>query len=194
MLSVHVALGHGLHSSSAGQLVSKNALGSFFIATKKLHASNTCLQKTSTAEASSVLKKCILEVNTSVDLEEIRCVSSIDGGIARVHGLKNVQAEKMAEFSSGLKGMSLNLEPDYVGRKYCEEYRSHCGHSSCEKLLGRVVDALGPVGSKTCRPVGLKALGIIPPNSVQEPMQTGIKPVRSLVLTGCGQHELIIGD
>ena len=78
-------------------------MGSSFIAARNPHASNSRLQKTGTAEVSSILKECILGADTSVDLEETGRVLSIGDGIARVHGLRNVQAEEMVEFSSGLK-------------------------------------------------------------------------------------------
>ncbi len=194
-------------------LVSKNALGSSFVGTRNLHASNTRLQKTGTAEMSSILEERILGADTSVDLEETGRVLSIGDGIARVHGLRNVQAEEMVEFSSGLKGMSLNLEPDNVGvvvfgnDKLIKEGDIVKRTGAIvdvpvgDELLGRVVDALGnaidgkgPVGSKIRRRVGLKAPGIIPRISVREPMQTGIKAVDSLVPIGRGQRELIIGD
>lgn len=194
-------------------LVSKNALGSSFVGARNLHASNTRLQKTGTAEMSAILEERILGADTSVDLEETGRVLSIGDGIARVHGLRNVQAEEMVEFSSGLKGMSLNLEPDNVGvvvfgnDKLIKEGDIVKRTGAIvdvpvgEELLGRVVDALGnaidgkgPIGSKTRRRVGLKAPGIIPRISVREPMQTGIKAVDSLVPIGRGQRELIIGD
>lgn len=193
--------------------VSRNALGSSFIAARNLHASNTHLQKTGTAEMSSILEERILGADISVDLEETGRVLSIGDGIARVHGLRNVQAEEMVEFSSGLKGMSLNLESDNVGvvvfgnDKLIKEGDIVKRTGAIvdvpvgEELLGRVVDALGnaidgkgPIGSKTRRRVGLKAPGIIPRISVREPMQTGIKAVDSLVPIGRGQRELIIGD
>lgn len=194
-------------------LVYTNALGSSFVGARNLHASNTRLQKTGTAEMSSILEERILGADTSVDLEETGRVLSIGDGIARVHGLRNVQAEEMVEFSSGLKGMSLNLEPDNVGvvvfgnDKLIKEGDVVKRTGAIvdvpvgEELLGRVVDALGnaidgkgPIGSKTRRRVGLKAPGIIPRISVREPMQTGIKAVDSLVPIGRGQRELIIGD
>ena len=162
---------------------------------------------------SSILEERILGADTSVDLEETGRVLSIGDGIARVHGLRNVQAEEMVEFSSGLKGMSLNLEPDNVGvvvfgnDKLIKEGDIVKRTGAIvdvpvgEELLGRVVDALGnaidgkgPIGSKARRRVGLKAPGIIPRISVREPMQTGIKAVDSLVPIGRGQRELIIGD
>ncbi|XP_045315159.1 ATP synthase subunit alpha, mitochondrial [Leopardus geoffroyi] len=213
MLSVRVAAAVVRALPRRAGLVSKNALGSSFIAARNLHASNTRLQKTGTAEVSSILEERILGADTSVDLEETGRVLSIGDGIARVHGLRNVQAEEMVEFSSGLKGMSLNLEPDNVGvvvfgnDKLIKEGDIVKRTGAIvdvpvgEELLGRVVDALGnaidgkgPIGSKTRRRVGLKAPGIIPRISVREPMQTGIKAVDSLVPIGRGQRELIIGD
>ncbi|XP_049637508.1 ATP synthase subunit alpha, mitochondrial isoform X1 [Suncus etruscus] len=213
MLSVRVAAAVARSLPRRAGLVSKNALGSSFVAARNLHASQTRLQKTGTAEMSSILEERILGADTSVDLEETGRVLSIGDGIARVHGLRNVQAEEMVEFSSGLKGMSLNLEPDNVGvvvfgnDKLIKEGDIVKRTGAIvdvpvgEELLGRVVDALGnaidgkgPVGSKTRRRVGLKAPGIIPRISVREPMQTGIKAVDSLVPIGRGQRELIIGD
>ncbi|XP_010585046.1 ATP synthase subunit alpha, mitochondrial [Loxodonta africana] len=213
MLSVRVAAALARALPRRAGLVSRNAFGSSFIAARNLHASNTCLQKTGTAEVSSILEERILGADTSVDLEETGRVLSIGDGIARVHGLRNVQAEEMVEFSSGLKGMSLNLEPDNVGvvvfgnDKLIKEGDIVKRTGAIvdvpvgEELLGRVVDALGnaidgkgPIGSKTRRRVGLKAPGIIPRISVREPMQTGIKAVDSLVPIGRGQRELIIGD
>merc|ERR1712165_631567 len=119
----------------------------------------------------------------------------------------------MVEFSSGLKGMALNLEPDNVGvvvfgnDKLIKEGDVVKRTGAIvdvpvgEELLGRVVDALGnpidaqgPLNEKQRFRVGVKAPGIIPRQSVKEPMQTGIKAVDSLVPIGRGQRELIIGD
>uniref|UniRef100_A0A672IDB9 ATP synthase subunit alpha n=1 Tax=Salarias fasciatus TaxID=181472 RepID=A0A672IDB9_SALFA len=180
---------------------------------RSLHTARPWLQKTGTAEVSSILEEKIMGADTSADLEETGRVLSIGDGIARVYGLRNVQAEEMVEFSSGLKGMSLNLEPDNVGvvvfgnDKLIKEGDIVKRTGAIvdvpvgEELLGRVVDALGnaidgkgPLGSTVRRRVGLKAPGIIPRISVREPMQTGIKAVDSLVPIGRGQRELIIGD
>jgi len=161
---------------------------------------------------SSILEDRILAQTAATDLEETGRVLSVGDGIARVYGLKNIQAEEMVEFSSGLKGMALNLEPDNVGIVVFGNDRLIKEGDIVKRtgaivdvpvgleLLGRVVDALGnpidgkgPVGSKRAR-VGVKAPGIIPRMSVREPMQTGIKAVDSLVPIGRGQRELIIGD
>ncbi|XP_020141899.2 ATP synthase F(1) complex subunit alpha, mitochondrial-like [Microcebus murinus] len=213
MLSMRVAAAVARALPRRAGLVSRNALGASFIAARNLHASHTHLQKTGAAEMSSILGESILGADTSVDLEETGRVLSIGDGIARVHGLRHVQAEEMVGFSSGLKGMSLNLEPDNVGvvvfgnDKLIKEGDIVKRTGAIvdvpvgEELLGRVVDALGnaidgkgPVGSETRRRVGLKAPGIIPRISVREPLQTGIKAVDSLVPIGRGQRELIIGD
>ena len=166
-----------------------------------------------TAEVSSILEERILGHSTRAELEETGRVLSIGDGIARVYGLKNIQAEEMVEFSSGLKGMALNLEPDNVGivvfgnDKLIKEgdvvkrTGAIVDVPTGEGLLGRVVDALGapidglgPIPFDKRRRVGLKAPGIIPRRSVNEPMLTGIKAVDSLVPIGRGQRELIIGD
>merc|ERR1712011_24736 len=155
----------------------------------------------------------ILGSAPKANLEETGRVLSIGDGIARVYGLKNIQAEEMVEFSSGLKGMALNLEPDNVGvvvfgnDKLIKEGDIVKRTGAIVdvpvgmEILGRVVDALGnpidgkgPIACKERYRVGLKAPGIIPRQSVREPMQTGIKAVDSLVPIGRGQRELIIGD
>merc|ERR1712179_312641 len=168
--------------------------------------------KAALSEISSILEERVLGAAPSANLEETGRVLSIGDGIARVYGLKNVQAEEMVEFSSGLKGMALNLEPDNVGIVVFGNDKLIKEGDIVKRtgaivdvpvgldLLGRVVDALGqpidgkgPLLGERSR-VGLKAPGIIPRQSVREPMQTGIKAVDSLVPIGRGQRELIIGD
>lgn len=165
-------------------------------------------------EISSLLEERILGSAPKLDMEETGRVLNVGDGIARVYGLKNVQAEEMVEFQpSGLKGMALNLEPDNVGvvvfgndknikeGDIVKRTGAIVDVPVGEALLGRVVDALGdPIdgrgaikSSKRVR-VGVKAPGIIPRISVREPMLTGIKAVDSLVPIGRGQRELIIGD
>jgi len=169
--------------------------------------------KAASAEISTILEERILGAAPTSNLEETGKVLSIGDGIARVYGLKNIQAEEMVEFSSGLKGMALNLEPDNVGvvvfgnDKLIKEGDVVKRTGAIvdvpvgTEILGRVVDALGnpidgkgPIPCKERYRVGLKAPGIIPRQSVKEPMQTGIKAVDSLVPIGRGQRELIIGD
>ncbi|XKL61144.1 hypothetical protein PGB90_008201 [Kerria lacca] len=179
------------------------------LANRKFHVS--CSNRA--AEISTLLEERILGASAKIDLEETGRVLSIGDGIARVYGLKNIQAEEMVEFSSGLKGMALNLEPDNVGvvvfgnDKLIKEGDVVKRTGAIvdvpvgEEILGRVVDALGnaidgkgSLGTKKRFRVGIKAPGIIPRVSVREPMQTGIKAVDSLVPIGRGQRELIIGD
>merc|ERR1719431_980152 len=168
--------------------------------------------KAALSEISSILEERILGAAPAANLEETGRVLSIGDGIARVYGLKNIQAEEMVEFSSGLKGMALNLEPDNVGvvvfgndklireGDIVKRTGAIVDVPVGEQILGRVVDALGnPIDGKghidgARARVGTKAPGIIPRISVREPMQTGIKAVDSLVPIGRGQRELIIGD
>lgn len=190
---------------------------------KKLYLGHSQLRNLSTtkflgagpgsAEVSSILEDRILGHAPTAELEETGRVLSIGDGIARVYGLKNIQAEEMVEFSSGLKGMALNLEPDNVGivvfgnDKLIKEGDVVKRTGAIVdvpvgmEILGRVVDALGnpidgkgPLNCKLRARVGTKAPGIIPRISVREPMLTGIKAVDSLVPIGRGQRELIIGD
>merc|ERR1712224_675647 len=126
---------------------------------------------------------------------------------------KNVKAGEMVEFSSGLKGMALNLEADNVGVVVFGDDRAILEGDSVKRtgaivdvpigegVLGRVLDALGnpidgagPLQASDRQRVGVKAPGIIPRQSVHEPMTTGLKAVDSLIPVGRGQRELIIGD
>ncbi|MPC10256.1 ATP synthase subunit alpha, mitochondrial [Portunus trituberculatus] len=179
------------------------------IVSRKLSTSNVV----ASAEVSTILEERILGAAPKANLEETGRVLSIGDGIARVYGLKNIQAEEMVEFSSGLKGMALNLEPDNVGvvvfgndklireGDIVKRTGAIVDVPVGEAILGRVVDALGnaidgkgPITGGQRARVGVKAPGIIPRISVREPMQTGIKAVDSLVPIGRGQRELIIGD
>merc|ERR1711981_228113 len=193
--------------------VTKQTAALGVLANRQFNTSTAQNAGAASAEISSILEERILGSAPKANLEETGRVLSIGDGIARVYGLKNIQAEEMVEFSSGLKGMALNLEPDNVGvvvfgnDKLIKEGDVVKRTGAIvdvpvgEELLGRVVDALGnaidgkgPLGNSTRRRVGLKAPGIIPRISVKEPMQTGIKAVDSLVPIGRGQRELIIGD
>ncbi|MCQ9154022.1 F0F1 ATP synthase subunit alpha [Acidomonas methanolica] len=166
------------------------------------------------AEISDILKQQIAGFGDEAQVSETGTVLSIGDGIARVYGLSNVMAGEMVEFEgTGARGMALNLEPDNVGvvifgdgngiregdtvlrTKTIVEVPTGKG------LLGRVVDALGtpidgkgPLADVVYKPVEVKAPGIMPRQSVNEPMQTGIKAIDALVPIGRGQRELIIGD
>ncbi len=167
------------------------------------------------AEISEILKKQISNFGAEAEVSDVGQVLSVGDGIARVHGLDSVQAGEMVQFTnSGTKGMALNLERDNVGivifgddrgikegdevRRTQEIVAAPVGKG----LLGRVVDALGePIDGKgplvnvaERRRVDVKAPGILPRQSVHEPMSTGIKAIDTLVPIGRGQRELIIGD
>src|SRR6201995_5286691 len=166
------------------------------------------------AEISAILKREIQNFGAEAQVSEVGEVLSVGDGIARVHGLDNVQAGEMVEFPGGIKGMALNLESDNVG---CVIF----GNDSTIKegdtvkrtgaivevpvgkaMLGRVVNPLGnPIdgkgeikGAAERRRVDVKAPGIIPRKSVHEPVQTGLKAIDTLIPIGRGQRELIIGD
>ncbi|XP_052101549.1 ATP synthase subunit alpha, mitochondrial-like [Mytilus californianus] len=211
MLSARLASSIARQLPRAATKVCRHALGAGCVATRNISSSSP-LYNTG-AEVSSILEERILGQQTQTNLEETGRVLSIGDGIARVYGLKNIQAEEMVEFSSGLKGMALNLERDNVGvvvfgnDKLIKEGDIVKRTGAIvdvpigKEILGRVVDALGipidgkgPLGTSERARVGVKAPGIIPRISVKEPMQTGIKAVDSLVPIGRGQRELIIGD
>jgi len=213
MAQVSLRLAGSLAQKATVQVVTKQA-PALAVAARSLHTTtNKNAAKTSAGEITSILEERILGAAPKSNLEETGRVLSIGDGIARVYGLKNIQAEEMVEFSSGLKGMALNLEPDNVGvvvfgndkeikeGDVVKRTGAIVDVPVGNELLGRVVDALGqpidgkgPLGSTLKYRVGLKAPGIIPRQSVKEPMQTGIKAVDSLVPIGRGQRELIIGD
>jgi F-type H+/Na+-transporting ATPase subunit alpha len=140
-------------------------------------------------------------------------VLSVGDGIARVYGLDEVESGEMVEFGDGTRGLALNLETDNVGVVIFGDDRNISEGSIVKRtkaivdvpvgrgLLGRVVDALGdpidgkgPVPSTERRLVDVKAPGIIPRQSVNEPMLTGLKAIDALIPIGRGQRELIIGD
>ncbi|CDW84693.1 atp synthase alpha subunit [Stylonychia lemnae] len=183
------------------------------MATRAFRASPQMNKKPSIGDAVTILQSKVSSINQVNDLIEFGTVISIGDGIARVFGLTKVQAGEMVEFSSGIKGMALNLETDNVGIVVLGNDRdiqegdivkrtgSIVDVPIGEGMLGRVVDALGnpidglgPIKSDQRQRVELKAPGIIPRKSVHEPMQTGLKSVDSLVPIGRGQRELIIGD
>ena len=165
------------------------------------------------AEISAILKEQISNFGTEAEVAEVGQVLSVGDGIARVHGLDKVQAGEMVEFPGGIKGMALNLEADNVGIVIFGDDRTIKEGDTVKRtgdivdvpvgkgLLGRVVDALGnpidgkgPIEATTRNQIEVKAPGIIPRQSVSEPMQTGLKAIDSLIPVGRGQRELIIGD
>ena len=165
------------------------------------------------SEISSILKNEIKDVSDEAKVSEVGTVLTVGDGIARVYGLDNVQAGEMVEFPGKVKGMALNLEEDNVGvvifgsdksikeGDVVKRTQSIVEVPTGKSLLGRVVDGLGnpidgkgPLKDVKMRRAELKAPGIIPRKSVNEPMQTGLKAIDSLIPIGRGQRELIIGD
>ena len=167
----------------------------------------------SLSEISVLLEQKISKSYNSLNVDQVGRVLSIGDGIARVYGLNKIQAGEMVEFSSGVKGMALNLESDNVGVVLfgsdvnCKEGDTVKRTGNIvdvpvgKATLGRVLDALGnpidgkgPLQAEKRSLVEAKAPGIIARKSVHQPMQTGLKAVDSLVPIGRGQRELIIGD
>ena len=166
------------------------------------------------SEVTKILKEQIKKFGDQAEVSEVGQVLSVGDGIARIYGLDNVQAGEMVEFSDGSKGMALNLESDNVGVVIFGDDRAIKEGDNVKRtgsivdvpvgkqLLGRVLDGLGnPIDGKETldkklqrKRVEVKAPGIIPRQSVSEPMQTGLKAIDSLIPIGRGQRELIIGD
>ena len=170
--------------------------------------------KINPSEITNILKDQIKNFGTEVEVSEVGQVLTVGDGIARVYGLDNVQAGEMVQFSEGTKGMALNLETENVGVViFGDDSKIKEGDivkrtgtivdvAVGKSLLGRVVDGLGnPIDGKgpldknaERKRVEIKAPGIIPRKSVNEPMQTGLKAIDCLIPVGRGQRELIIGD
>ncbi|HYC68357.1 F0F1 ATP synthase subunit alpha [Brevundimonas sp.] len=166
------------------------------------------------AEISAILKSQIANFGVEADVSDVGQVLSVGDGIARIHGLDNVQAGEMIEFpKAGVKGMALNLERDNVGavifgadsqiaegdevRRLGEIVDVPVGKGLLGRVvnpLGEPIDGKGPIQFTERRRVDVKAPGIIPRKSVHEPMQTGLKAIDTLIPIGRGQRELIIGD
>ncbi|SFR85929.1 F0F1 ATP synthase subunit alpha [Sphingomonas jatrophae] len=165
------------------------------------------------AEISRVIRDQIASFGTEAEVSEVGQVLSVGDGIARIHGLDNVQAGEMVAFANGVQGMALNLEADNVGvvifgsdaeikeGDTVKRTQTIVDVPVGKGLLGRVVDALGnpidgkgPIEYSQRSRVEVKAPGIIPRKSVHEPVQTGLKALDALVPVGRGQRELIIGD
>merc|ERR1711874_57869 len=179
-VSARMAAALARQGSKATQL--SKQIPTISVAARQLSSSSKVdAAKAGAGEISSILEERVLAAAPAVNLEETGRVLSIGDGIARVYGLKNIQAEEMVEFSSGLKGMALNLEPDNVGvvvfgnDKLIKEGDVVKRTGAIVdvpvgmEVLGRVVDALGnpidgkgPLGTNEKFRVGLKAPGIIP--------------------------------
>jgi F-type H+-transporting ATPase subunit alpha len=164
-------------------------------------------------EISRIIRQQIEDYDRKVEVSETGTVLSAGDGVARVYGLENAMAGELIEFTGGVQGMVLNLESDNVGCallgdatgiKEGDEVRRTGRIIDVpvgEALLGRVVnalgeplDGLGEITTPHMRKIEVKAPGIMPRESVSEPLQTGLKSIDSMVPIGRGQRELIIGD
>ncbi len=164
-------------------------------------------------EISRIIKEQIKDFDRGLVVTEVGTVVSAGDGIARIHGLEKVMALEMLEFPHEIYGLAFNLEEDNVGSVLFGDFH-HVGEGDLvkrtgkimqvpvgEAVLGRVVDALGrpidgkgPIISKDRNPIEAIAPGVIERKPVEEPLQTGLKAIDSMIPIGRGQRELIIGD
>ncbi len=166
------------------------------------------------SEVSEILKKELSAVNAKVSFDEVGTVLSVGDGVAHVYGLENVKANELVEFENGVTGVAMNLEESNVGVILLDKVNEVTENMSVrrtgkiasievgEGLLGRVINILGepldgkgPIEGKMVRmPLDRKAPGVIFRQPVNQPLQTGIKAIDSMIPIGRGQRELIIGD
>jgi F-type H+-transporting ATPase subunit alpha len=167
------------------------------------------------AEVTAILRRELAGYQSEKELEEVGVVLTVGDGIARIYGMNNVESGELIEFEkNGLKGIVLNLEADNVGAVLLGDYfeikegdvvkrtRRIASIEVGEGLLGRVIDTLGePIdgkgkieGVRYEMPLERKAPGVIYRQPVNQPLQTGIKPIDAMIPIGRGQRELIIGD
>ena len=165
------------------------------------------------SEISSVLKEKIAGLDLSAERKNEGVIVSVSDGIVRIHGMGEVMYGELIEFENGVFGLALNLEQDSVGAVVLGDYldliegqKATCTGKILEvpvgnELLGRVVDALGnpidgggEINAPLTAPVEVVAPGVIARQSVDQPVQTGLKAIDAMVPIGRGQRELIIGD
>jgi F-type H+-transporting ATPase subunit alpha len=165
------------------------------------------------SEISQLIKERIENFEAPAEARDVGTVIAVTDGIVRVHGLADARYGEMLEFPQNTFGMALNLEQDSVGAVVLGEYK-HISEGDTVKttgrilevpigtaMLGRVVDALGnpidgkgPIDTDLTAPIEKVAPGVIQRQSVDQPVQTGLKSIDSMVPIGRGQRELIIGD
>ncbi|MBT8099522.1 MAG: F0F1 ATP synthase subunit alpha, partial [Gammaproteobacteria bacterium] len=165
------------------------------------------------SEISELIKERIEKFESSAEARDVGTVIGVTDGIVRIHGLADAKYGEMLEFPGNTFGMALNLERDSVGSVVLGDYK-HISEGNTvkttgrilevptgEALLGRVVDALGnpidgkgPIDAEATSPIEKVAPGVIERKSVDQPVQTGLKSIDSMVPIGRGQRELIIGD
>ncbi|WP_045856363.1 F0F1 ATP synthase subunit alpha [Teredinibacter purpureus] len=171
------------------------------------------MQQLNPSEISEIIKQRIDSLSVSTEAQNEGTVVSVTDGIIRIHGLAEVMYGEMIEFEGGIYGIALNLERDSVGAVVLGDYQGVAEGQTCKctgkilevpvgtELLGRVVDALGnpidgkgPINAKATDAIEKIAPGVIARQSVDEPVQIGLKAVDTMVPIGRGQRELIIGD
>lgn len=164
-------------------------------------------------EISSLIKQQLEHYDDKLDINEVGVVTYIGDGIARAHGLNNVLANELLEFDNGSYGIAQNLESNDVGiiilgnfddiregdqvKRTGEIMRVPVGDELIGRVvnpLGQPVDGLGDIKTSKTRPIEASAPGVMQRQSVNQPLQTGIKAIDALVPIGRGQRELIIGD
>ena len=166
-----------------------------------------------TDQITNLLKEQLEKYNKDIDVSEVGEIIEVGDGVARASGLENVMSSELVELPNDVFGMALNLEEDNVGLVLFGETRKVKEGDIAKRtgkvvevpvgreMLGRVVNPLGqpldgkgPINSSESLPVERKALGVMSRSPVNEPLQTGIKAIDSMVPIGRGQRELIIGD
>ena len=171
------------------------------------------MQQLNPSEISDIIKSRIESLDVQAEAQNEGTIVSVSDGIVRIHGLADAQYGEMIEFTGGLYGMALNLERDSVGVVILGDYEglsegmtARCTGRILEvpvgrELLGRVVDSLGnpidgkgPLNAAQTAPIEKVAPGVIARQSVDQPVQIGLKCIDSMVPIGRGQRELIIGD
>jgi F-type H+/Na+-transporting ATPase subunit alpha len=171
------------------------------------------MQQLNPSEISEIIKNRIDSLDVSSEAKNVGTVVSVTDGIIRIHGLADAMYGEMIEFEGGVYGMALNLERDSVGAIVLGDYQSIAEGQSCKctgrilevpvgpELQGRVVDALGiaidgkgPIDAKQTDAIEKIAPGVIARQSVDQPVQLGLKAIDAMVPVGRGQRELIIGD
>ena len=166
------------------------------------------------SEISDILKQQLSDIQNKVSFEEVGTVLEVGDGVAHVYGLENVEANELVEFENGVTGVAMNLEESNVGVILMDKVDSvtegmkvrRTGEIASipvgEGLLGRVINVLGepldgkgPIEGELVRlPLERKAPGVIFRQPVNQPLQTGLKAIDSMIPIGRGQRELIIGD
>jgi len=166
-----------------------------------------------TDNITALLREQIAKFDLSVDVSEVGEVLEVGDGVARVSGLENVMSSELVELPNGVFGMALNLEADNVGLVLFGESRLvkegdlakrtgrvvevPVGKATLGRVvnpLGQAIDGKGPINTNDHLPIERKALGVMARSPVNQPLQTGIKAVDSMIPIGRGQRELIIGD